>query len=654
MTAALTGALGWSGAHPFQLGGPPVVGAWTRPIPKFGTPYLAHAYQNDGVTPLGTFAVRTRPAIKVRTTNGGFDPLTLAVRTGPQGSVYGAPIYGSSVYGGTSINLTQGNVVRLTEVGGPWPGFVYSGVVESLPETRSSKATSHQIVLAPFGAELARVGTPLAYVAQTDIAQVVRDAVSLTQHCSCDQVSVPAQTGISLATASGGTVDFTGQTVQQVLDTLRSMAGPTWFWFVDELGRVWFQFQGASATYTFTGGVHYQQRTYNGGDIGSRINQITAIGGVPQGGSANATAVVNGSSQALIGVRALNPPIALPGISDQPTLAAIAQGILGTLDQTWNRVQLDGLPPTGAANERHPGRVHGSQPGGAVIRYWEPTVNPQGESGVGAGYVGPFICQTIQYDGMIQAIEAGNIPITSSTDISNMVLAWAARAAAIGLNITAAALNLPQTLTGTFQSGPSALTPGVGAGVAAQWSLSQQMFQAFDPLGIPRFQAGNMPQNGISPAQWGGRINGPDGVTLFDGVGAVGLPKRLAEVIQTSAVQGTNSAFADVSGGVTPTFTLSRQSNVLVFAMGRFAAQPANTGNLAFLGLRCGSDTTSGAPAETDANTTAVSFVPFCLFFWDTLAAGSYTAALQASAQGGVGAQYNVAYLDVIVFQFGG
>ena len=248
-----------------------------------------------------------------------------------------------------------------------------------------------------------------------------------------------------------------------------------------------------------------------------------------------------------------------------------------------------------------------------------------------AGYTGPFVAQQVGYDGLHQQIEAGSIPVTSQTDIDNLVKSLVARTAANSILVTAASLNLTQqVLSGTFQSGAGTST---ASGVPATlWSLDSSMFQARDPGGVARFQAGNLPANGVSPAQWGFRANAADGTPLFDSIGAVGLPKKLAEVIQTSAVQGTNTSFADVSGGVTPSFTLSRQANLLVMAMGRVACQPVNSGFFTFLGLRCGS---------------------YCLFFWTTLAAGSYTAALQANAQGGVGAQWNVAYVDCVVFQFG-
>lgn len=646
MATAFTGSMGWTGLHPVQLGGPPLINTWTRPLSSKAVPLLAHVYENDGVTPKGTVPVLNMSSITATTANGGYDQLTLELATASTAAIYGQSIYGQAMYG---AQMLQGNVVRLTEVGGPWNGFVYGGVVEDLPDSVSPTSVTHSVLLTHFGFELDDVQSSSFYTAPTDVSQIVRDAVAQTFHCSCDQVSVPPATGILAPLTTGGAVDFRNQTVKQQIDTCRSIAGPTWFWYVDELGRVWFQAMGGAAAYTVMRGPHYEQRTTSA-SIHDRKNRVTVIGGVPTGGSANLVGRYNGTSQLSIGIRALTPNLSVPNITDQTTLNSLAANIGTVLDRVWKKVNLAIHPP-------YVQRIHGSQPGGPMLRYWEPVVSsiPQSESGTGA-YTGPFIVQSVAYDQLHQTVVAGDIPVTSQTDVQNMVNNLVSRMSANSLQVTAAALNLTQTLTGSFQSGiGTTVVNSQGQLVQGTlWSLNQSEFQAIDPSGVTRAEMGNLAQNGLSPAQWGFRANGADGVPLFDSVGVIGLPKRLAEVINTSAVQGTNTSFADVSGAVTSTFTLSRQSNLLVMAMGRVAAQPANTGNFVFLGLRCGSSTTTGSPSEVDAATTTVMFVPFCLFFWVTLAAGSFTAALQANAQGGVGAQWNVAYADVIVFQFGG
>jgi hypothetical protein len=538
MPTALTGSTGWTGLHPLQLGGPPLVSTWSRPLPTGVVPLLAHAYANDGVTPLSpaTFRVLNRPSWKMMTANGGPDQITLEIETVGQGStLWGGFVWGGANWGGVGLGLTQGNVIRLTEVDNPvsgvkapYAGFVYSGIIEGFPDTFSSAGTKHGILLTPFAAELTRVATQLLYTGPTDVAQVVRDAVALTGHCFCDPCSVPIATGVPIA--QSGTVDFRGQKVNQVLDTARSALGPTWYWHCDDLGRVWLQAQGSAAQYTLMGGQHYSERVSNGGEITDRINQVPAVGGLdPTNGSQYVKTTANGTSQAIIGVRTLDPPLQVPGVADQATLDLIANGVLGTLDQTWTRVTLKSTPAT------FPQRVHMSQPGGALVRFWEPGTTPMPETGAVAGYIGPFICQTVAYDGITQDIEAGSIPVTNQTDVDNLVRSLVSRVALNSLQVTAAALNLDQTLTGSLQSG-TGVTTATGLR-STLWSLGQQEFEAIDPNGIVRAEMGNLPANGISPAQWGFRASKADGTPLFDSLGLIAA----ASVIATSEVDWISS-----------------------------------------------------------------------------------------------------------------
>lgn len=560
MPTALSGSLGWTGVHPLQLGGPPLVSTWSRPIAGQALPLIAHVYANDGVTAKGTFKVLNRPAIKSTLANGGLDQITLEVPQQSIAAIWGQFIWGTVPWGGKTI---QGDVIRLTEEGGPWPGFIYGGVIESLPDTRSATGTKHEIVVSPFGWELTRVGTQLVYTTPTDVIQTVRDAVALTQHCSCDQVSVPVSTGVMIAQA--GAVDYRGQKVTQVLDTARSILGPTWVWHCDELGRVWMYPQGSGAVYTLLGGAHYEERTTNGGDIQDRMNQVIAVGGVPAGGSANVQAVVPplgtlSPSQQQFGIRTLDPPVSVPNITDQATLSLIANGVLATLDQTWIRVQIKALP-------KFTQRIHASQPGGAMLRYFEEVANPLPESGQGLGYVGPFITQAVTYDGLRQEIEAGSIPVTNQADVDNLVQSLVSRAALNSLQVTAAALNLNQTLTGSFQSGTGTLVNGQRATL---WSLGQQEFAAIDPNAITRAEMGNLAANGISPAQWGFRANDSRGIPIFDSEGLIAVMQQLGQV-QGGGTQNISSLsdvlLNDGSGHqATITFTLARQARVKVEA----------------------------------------------------------------------------------------
>jgi hypothetical protein len=617
---ALSGSLGWSAIHPVQLGGPPLISTWSRPLPTKALPLIAHVYANDGVTFIGSFAPLNRPVLKATTANGGYDAITLEVASRGDGMLWGRFVWGSTVWGASGLNVSQGNVIRLTEQGGPWNGFLYSGMVEGFPDVRSSRGVSHQVAVTPFAAELLRVSTQLVYTAPVDIVQAVRAAVALTQHCSCDQVSVPVSTGIPLVSTSGGAVDFRGQKVNQVLDTCRSIAGPAWYWYCDELGRVWFQPRASAAAYTVMGGAHYEERVSNGGDISDRINQVPAVGGVPDGGSANVQVTVNGSSQAALGLRTLDPPLQVPGITDLATLTAVATGILGTLDQTWERCALKLLPTLGQ-------RIHGSQPGGAVLRYWEPAVNALPESAGGTGgYTGPFIVQSVEYDGLYQQVEAGSAPVTNQADVDNMVRSLLNRTAAVAFVNTAASLNLNQTLTGSFQSSPGTVTPTHLR--ATLWVLNQNEFAAIDPNGVERVQQGNLTALGGSTAGWKIRANDATGSPVFDSDQVFGdrVMKNLG--IATAGSQSfTSTTFAQITGA-TLSFSVPRTCNLYApfLCTGRVNT---NNGNVGFVRAILDGVTTSGNQnfgvlanfAQTSAG----------WIFVTGLAAGSYTLRLEAA-----------------------
>lgn len=648
MATAFTGSLGWTGAHPIQLGGPPLVNTYARPLPSGATPLLAHVYEADGVTSKGTLQVRNRPVIKATLANGGYEQITLEVASQSTAAVYGQVTYGQPLYGG---RVLQGNVIRLTETNNPvsgtaapWPGFIYGGVVESLPDTRSPSGTKHQIVVSPFGWELTRVATQLVYFQPVDIVQAVRDAVALTQHCSCDQVSVPPTTGIPLVSTTGGAVDFRGQKVAQVLDTCRSIAGPTWFWHCDELGRVWFQSQASTAVYTLTGGQHYEERTTNGGDIQNRINQVPAVGGVPTGGSANVTATYNGASQSLIGTRTLDPPIQLPGITDQATIQAIANGIGATLDQTWTRVQIKALPTFAQ-------RVHASQPGGGTVRYWEPVKNALPESGAGTGYVGPFIGQSVSYDGLYQDVEAGNIPVTSTTDIDNLVKTWANRAAAISLINTGASLNLQQTLTGSFQSGGGTVVNGQRATL---WSLGQLEFAAIDQNAVTRAEMGNLGPNGISPAQWGIRVNDANGVPILDAIGLSQVMQQLVNLAATASPFTSSSATPVVVTGTSQNFSLSRTQRLL-FAWAASCSYSGGGAQTTFADLALdGVDLSNGvsSPAmQLQFPTTSTGAVTSLGLYSASVAAGAHTADVRAFQNGTP--SFTLQFTTLLIFALG-
>lgn len=547
MATAFNGSLAWTGAHPLQLGGPPLVSTWSRPLAKTALPLIAHIYDNDGVTFKVSFSVLNRPTLSPTLANGGYNQVLLSGASSFPAAIYGQVLYGQAVYGG---RVVQGNVIRLTEDGGPWPGFIYSGIVEDLPESISPTGVSHQILLSPLAVELDDTFSQAVYTTPVDVSQIVRDAVALTMHCHCDQASVPPSIGIAVPTT--GKLDFSNQSVRSVIDTCRSIAGPTFFWHCDELGRVWFQPMGSGAVYTVPM-AQYEQRTKSA-SIQNRKNKVVAVGGTPPGSSANVTAFADDLvSQRAIGIRALSPPLQIPTITDRFGLQLIASNILAVLDRTWLRVDLKLLPAVGV-------RIHASQPGGPMLRYWEPTQNPLQESSVGVGYTGPFIAQSLTYDGMYQDVVAGDIPVTSQTDIDNMVKQWAHREMAWRLSHSPLLLaDQQQVFTGTVQSG--ATTPPT-----SQWQLTQSGFALYDSVGVLRAGVGNLPALGISPA--GPKFQLVDGNNnlIADSNGLIAVANLLG---QTFNFSWSTSSTTDVSlSGIPVTFSLLRTTNVLAIACG--------------------------------------------------------------------------------------
>lgn len=332
MATALTGSLGWTGLHPVQLGGPPLISTFAKTIPTAASPLIARLYQNDGVNFLGSFSPLNLPSLTTATANGGMEQVQLEVAS-------------------RTPTVTQGNVIRLTFQGGDG-SIVYSGVVEDLPDIATAGKTQHLILLSPFGFELDDVHSTSIYLTSVDLSQVIRDAVAQTIHCSCDQLSVPSATGIAAPTDSTGSLDFRQQTLKQQIDTCRSIAGPTWFWHVDELGRVWFQSMASGAVHTFLRGPHYEERT-SAASIQDRKNHIVVVGGIPTGSSANAIGIYDGASQATIGVRALFPPLQLPNVNDQTTITTIAANVGAVLDRIWNRVNLKVHQPYSQIGRAH-------------------------------------------------------------------------------------------------------------------------------------------------------------------------------------------------------------------------------------------------------------------------------------------------------------
>lgn len=625
MPTPLTGSLGWSGLYPLQLGGPPLVNSFARAMASplastAGTPqarpYIAHVYQNDGVTSLGTVTVKSRPNLMATRANGGFGQVLLDVASRKTSAVYGQVIYGSPIYGS---QVAVGNIIRLTEQGGDG-NFLYMGIVEDLPDSIGPSGVTHQILLTHPVLELQACFSQSIYTTPTDVAQVVRDAYAQTQHISCDQISVPATTGIFVATA--GTVDFRNQSCQQQIDMARSIAGPTWFWHVDEVGRGWFQPMGSGAVYTLTR-AQVQERTLST-SIQDRKNQVLAFGGVPPGGSGPVTATYNGSSQSSLGIRALNPPLTMQSITDQPTIAFLAANVGAVLDRVWTRFNLK--LPTATLKQRPI-----MQPGGIMVRLFEPSVSAMQESETAAGgYTGPFIAQTIEDSGAFLQLVAGDIPVTSQTDVQNMALAWATREQAFRGFHPMATLVDNQTMTGILRIGSA--TTGTGQVVG-------------------RFEAGiGLPANGVSPAGVPWRINDGNANPLADALGLISVGQLLVNIPATNPF--TSSATSPVTvTGTSATFTLTRALRLMFF----WAASCSYNGQTAFVDLVLdGTDLSNGvsSPAmQLQFPTTTSGAVTSMGLYSASVAAGSHTVNL-AAFQSGV-ASFTLQFATLLVLQLG-
>src|SRR5262249_19598208 len=98
---------------------------------------------------------------------------------------------------------------------------------------------------------------------------------------------------------------------------------------------------------------------------------------------------------------------------------------------------------------------------------------------------------------------------------------------------------------------------------------NQQEFEAIDPNGVPRAEMGNLPANGISPAQWGFRASNAAGTPIFDSLGLIATMTLLGSSLNFSQQSVTGNGSWQTVSGSTVSFTLSRAGNVLVLAAGQ-------------------------------------------------------------------------------------
>jgi hypothetical protein len=482
MTAPLVGGgLGIKGAGLGTLG----LGARAAVIqslalssmPSTSLPYIAHRYGYNLQFKETLGPIANKPPLKM-TLNGGYQPITIRVATNLTQTLpyYGLPLYGQDVYGGGGI-ANLGDVIRLTEQGDSSNAILYTGTVEDTPdEIVVGGQTVHSISLTPWVAELGDAYFSQNYTVATDVAQMVRDAVAKTAHCSVSPVSC-SDSGVKAI------YNFNNTSALDVLHVCKQIAGPQWWWFVDALGVVWFQSTstGNPARVTLKRSADYNSRK-SSSSISGLKNKIFLVGGPNPSGVGNITATYNGTaSQATYGTRSYYPTLNYPTITDQTTLNNIATTLGNLFDRVLNTVVFEA--------HHFASRITLGQPGGMTLRYWEPTKDSLVESGAGTGTYSPtFVVQDVETLTPKQTITVSDVPIMGAQDVdyevSRIVQRMAAQDAALPALTSQTTLNLT---SGQIQSSgigvtdatglvSSAITQSLGQGTVAAQSMTQTAY----------------------------------------------------------------------------------------------------------------------------------------------------------------------------------
>jgi len=527
--ATFSGQAGAVASQPglIELGGPVAVAPANPTLVLTNhLPYLAHLYTQQMAFKGNLGPLLTRPPLKYGL-NSGYSPIVVELPVQPASTVIGT-----------------GDIMRLTEQGGDG-SILYTGIVEDVADEYGAKP-KHSIDLSPLVVELGDTPFSKAYVS-ADPAQMVRDAVATTAHLSYTDTTIPSS-------AIVGTYTFTHATVLDVLNVAKHIMGVNTWWHVDALGQVWFQPSNIAlgvAHYTVAQGVHFSARRLKA-PIGNLKNQVFAVGGVQAGGSAPLTSTYNDtSSQSAVGVRAHNPPLVFPTVIDQGTLNAITNSVGAMLHAKITTVELE--------IENFPQRIVIGKPGGALLRYIEPLIEPAQESGTGAGtYQGPYIVLDVEVDGPFQRVKVASTPTAqvSREDLDFEIGRILMRQSVLSLDYTAAALNSLGQLSGT--GGLSTASSG------ARWVLNATEFAAYD-ANFPRVEMGNLAVNGISPAGWKFRANDAAGIPIFDSDGLIKVATQVANVTSTTTGNVVGAATETVIPGTTTgSFTPARSTTYLI------------------------------------------------------------------------------------------
>lgn len=399
----LEGRLGLSSSRlgSMQLGGPGVITP-VEVLPLLsqgrGLPYIPHLYSNFMRFKKSLGPILNKPILKW-SLNSGHHPIQLDL-----------PINDATVNG-----PSQGDIVRLTEQGGDGK-IIYTGILSNILTNIDAQPPYISLMVDPLVTELGEAPFNHDYAVPTDIAKMVRDAVNNTAHCSYTPQSIP-NTGIY------ATYNFSLANCLEVVTLCKHIGGPHFWFFVDELGVVWFQaapnlgggftFPLVRPAFTIPQGAKYSVRKRSA-PLSNLKNYIAGVGHMTVEGPLPITSIYSSpGSQKLYGLRFLTPILSYPSLTDQGTLDRIIQQVGKALDRIQTTVTVK-LPNYGS-------RFKLGRHGGPTIRFWEPEVTTIGgpnltqNAGISdrGGYSPNYIILDVEMEGPEQRLILGDLPISA-------------------------------------------------------------------------------------------------------------------------------------------------------------------------------------------------------------------------------------------------
>lgn len=174
-----------------------------------------------------------------------------------------------------------------------------------------------------------------------------------------------------------------------------------------------------------------------------------------------------------------------------------------------------------------------------------------------------------------------------------------------------------------------------GAGVSVEITADGRLFlggQAAnlvidDANGVPRVELGPMPARGVSPAQTGLRVNDGNANPIFDTLGLIGVMTLLGSVTNVSQSSVTGNGSWQAVSGSTVSFSLARQTAVLVLGAATVVDPTVGDSgfNLEGTVLVDGAQSNSNGPVFAPG-TASFTMTPFAVL--PTLSASSHTVSL--------------------------